>query len=210
VAAEAPITPDAATAGTMADLLAHWWSRPVEAEITRWVSWRELGRQMGVACGATSPMEHLLSALLVEKSQVLVDEHERLFVGPGSVPCPPYESVWRNDVPIQLRRSLMGPCTEDLRRLYAEIGLKVGAGSGEMPDHVAVELEAVAFALRSPEAVPIAGVLMADHLAKWLPTFCRAVARETTQTFYQELAALTPDWLGAMQRLFTAGDRGDH
>jgi TorA maturation chaperone TorD len=101
----------------------------------------------------------------------------------------------------------MGPCTEDLRRLYAAIGLNVAPESGEMPDHVAVELEACAYALHSPETVPFAGALLANHLAKWLPTFCRAVARETTQPVYQELAALTPDWLAALERLFCADDR---
>jgi TorA maturation chaperone TorD len=205
--AEAPNVHDAVTAAIMADLLAHWWSRPDAAEVESWISWRDLGRRTGEASGTAAPMENLLSPLLVEHWRALLDEHERLFVGPGSVPCPPYESVWRNDVPIHLRRSLMGPCTEDLRRLYAEIGLKVAPASGELPDHVAIELEALAYALRSPGTVPIAGILLAEHLSKWLPKFCRAVAGEAAQPFYHELAALTPDWLAVLSRLFSSGDR---
>jgi TorA maturation chaperone TorD len=90
MAAETRIAPEPAAAATMADLLAHWWSRPLAGEVENWISWQDLGRQMGEAGGTASAMEHLLSPELVEASPVLLDEHERLFVGPGSVPCPPY------------------------------------------------------------------------------------------------------------------------
>jgi len=198
---------DPATAATMADLLAHWWSRPIAGEIDSWSGWHELGRNVAEATGTATPMEHLLSPIPAEERRALIDEHERLFVGPGTVPCPPYESVWRNDVPVHLRRSLMGPCTEDLRRLYTEIGLQVAPSSGELPDHVAVELEALAYAIRSPGSIQSAGALLTDHLAKWLPAFCRAVAHETAQPFYKELAVLTPGWLAELARQLPGSDR---
>ena len=64
----------------------------------------------------------------LEESVGLLDEYERLFVGPGQVPCPPYESFWREDVPVDIRRTLMGPCTAELRGLYQELGLEISSG----------------------------------------------------------------------------------
>lgn len=186
----------------MADLMAHWWSRPVVDELERWRGWQQLAKPLAEASGTRAPL--LLSGLLTDEALQLLDEYERLFVGPGSVPCPPYESMWRQDVPAHLRQSLMGPCTEDLRRLYAELGLNLAPASGELPDHVAVEFEACAFALRSPETLPVAGALLASHLTVWLPAFCRKVAQESAQPLYQELATLTADWLAVLTRQVSA------
>ena len=130
-------------------------------------------------------------------------EHERLFVGPGQVPCPPYESFWRDDVPIDLWHSLMGPCTADLRRLYRELGIDMDQAAGELPDQVAVEFEALAYALSRPDCAHVAEALVTDHLGQWLPRLCRAVATEAGHPFYAGLAAVTLDWLGQIQRHLT-------
>jgi TorA maturation chaperone TorD len=95
----------------------------------------------------------------------------------------------------------MGPCTEDLRRLYEALGLRVASAVGELPDHVAVELEALAYALESPATEAVARALLADHLAAWLPKLCRGVAHEATRPFYRELAALTTAWLPVLKGL---------
>lgn len=191
------VMPPAATA---ADLLAHWWSRPVAGEVDGWMAWRDVAEGVATALAVTSPGLPEAPAA-GEELQALLDEHERLFVGPGHVPCPPYESYWRDDVPLRLRRTLMGPCTEELRSLYAGLGLAVTSSSGELPDHVAVELEALAYALGSPGKESIGQALLAKHLAVWLPTLCRAVAQEATQPFYRQLAALTISWLPVLARL---------
>ena len=185
------------TAVAALDLLAHWWSRPVPDEVATWAA------ATGVEAEVRSRMPAHSSAPLLTPGGGellgLLDEHERLFVGPGPVPCPPYESFWREDVPIDIRRSLMGPCTADLRRLYAELGLKMAPASGEMPDHVAVELEALAYALSSPATYPLARALFFDHLRRWLPRLCRAVAHEAASPFYRDLADRTVDWTGPLQ-----------
>lgn len=189
---------DAATAVAAADLLAHWWSRPVEAEVGTWLG----------AAGIESDIRRRLAGnpgdtgLPYSGDQVpaLLDEYERLFVGPGQVPCPPYESFWRDDVPIDLWHSLMGPCTAELRGLYREIGIDMAPNTGELPDHVAVEFEALAFALSGADSDRVAAALVSDHLSQWLPRLCRAVASEAGHPFYARLAALTLDWLGHIQR----------
>ncbi len=180
------------------DLLAHWWSRPVADEVSIWPSAADLEERL---CSLMSDSAERLSWVLHEPL-MLLDEHERLFVGPGPVPCPPYESFWREDVPVDIRRSLMGPCTADLRHIYHELGLELTPTSGELPDHVAVELEALVYGLSLEGTEPAARSLFFDHVRKWLPRLCRAVAHEAEQPFYRDLAAVTLDWLGPLQRYF--------
>ncbi len=192
--------PDQGTITAAADLLAHWWSRPVAAEVGCWLGSAEIEadvrRQIS---GDTSPGDGRLP-YSAGQVPVLLDEYERLFVGPGQVPCPPYESFWRDDVPIDLWHSLMGPCTADLRRLYRELGIDMDPAAGELPDHVAVEFEALAYALSRPDRGHVAGALVTGHLDQWLPRLCRAVASEAGHPFYAGLAAVTVDWLGHIQR----------
>jgi TorA maturation chaperone TorD len=188
---------DGTTALAALELLAHWWSRPVAEEVARWSdaagTETEVRRAMAAESGATSP------GVVRAGPAGLLDEYERLFVGPGPVPCPPYESFWREDVPIDIRRSLMGPCTAELRQLYAELGLELAPASAEMPDNVAVEFEALAYAVSSPETHAPARALFFEHLRRWLPRLCRAVVRETGSDFYRDLAETTMAWTGPLQ-----------
>ncbi|TAM81747.1 MAG: hypothetical protein EPN43_14125 [Jatrophihabitans sp.] len=181
---------DAATAAAAVDLLAHWWSRPLPPEVDTWLRVGDLARAVGDACGTPEVL-----ACDMGDTHALMQEYERLFVGPGPVPCPPYESYWRNDVPIDLRNGLMGPCTAQLRALYGQLGLQVRADAVELPDMLAIELEALAFALVRPEAAAVARALFVDHLSVWLPWFCRTVERAAEHRFYRDLAVSTRAWL---------------
>lgn len=174
-------------------LLAHWWSRPLATEVDIWLDMADIAADVsrrlsgGNGTGALPYPPGDVPALLAE--------YERLFVGPGQVPCPPYESFWRDDVPIDLWHSLMGPCTGDLRRLYRKLGIDMDPASGEPPDHVAVELEALAYALSRADRNDVAKTLMTDHVSQWLPRLCRAVASDARQPFYAGLAAITTRWV---------------
>ena len=179
-----------------ADLLSHWWSRPAPEELSVWLSAGDM------ETAVTAQVEGVLSCpaltVAIGDGKGLLQEYERLFVGPGPVPCPPYESYWREDAPIDVRRSLMGPCTTDLRCLYQQLGVDVGPSAGELPDHVAVEWEALVYAIRSGSR-PVARSLVVDHLRKWLPRLCRAVGKETGSEFYRRLADRTVGWLGMFE-----------
>jgi TorA maturation chaperone TorD len=179
-----------------AELLSHWWSRPMPEELAVWLSARDMETDVSTQLEG-APSGSALTAAIGD-GQGLLQEYERLFVGPGPVPCPPYESYWREDVPIDVRRSLMGPCTVGLRYLYQQLGIDVLPSAGELPDYVAVEWEALSYALTSG-ARPVARALVADHLGRWLPRLCRAVSKETEAEFYRRLAARTLDWLGFLE-----------
>jgi len=200
--------PQAAAIPATVDLLARYWSRPTVEEVASWVAVRELEAETLHRISRVRRFGPICLPANVADSLGLLDEHERLFVGPGQVPCPPYESFWREDVPLDIRRSLMGPCTAELRQLYQELGLELSSPSGELPDHVAVELEALAYALSREATEQVARRLLVEHLGQWLPRLCRAVGHETSHTFYRDLAALTFDWLAAIKGYFAAVDTG--
>ena len=119
---------DGATAVAALELLAHWWSRPVAQEVATWCGAGDIEAEVRRLMPGGPRPAPLVASRHWELTGLL-DEHERLFVGPGPVPCPPYESFWREDVPIDIRRSLMGPCTAELRQLYADAGPGDGPAS---------------------------------------------------------------------------------
>jgi TorA maturation chaperone TorD len=179
------------------DLLSHWWSRPTEDEVALWATSEEQEEYIADKMAGSS------SRLSFDNNPaVLLEEYERLFVGPGPVNCSPYESYWRNDVSADIRRSLMGPCTVDLNRLYGEIGLEVAPSSGELPDHLTIELEALAYSLSLDGSEAIARSLFFDHLTKWLSRLCRAVIHEAELPFYKGLAELTMNWKAPITLFF--------
>jgi TorA maturation chaperone TorD len=205
-ALSSPQVPDVETIMTAAGLLSHFWTRPVVEETSIWVECAELLADTQLRLGTERELLALVNAR--DESPELADEYERLFVGPGQVPCPPYESFWREDVPVDIRRTLMGPCTAELKELYGELELQVATGSCELADHVAIELEALSYALSLEGADDLARRLVDEHLAVFLPRLCRAVGHETENAFYRDLAALTIDWLAAIKAYFALVETG--
>ena len=179
-----------------ARLLAAWWSEPTAAELDRWDgSWaaaEEVADRLGVG-----GVELLRETASEADPALLREEHERLLVGPGRTPCPPYESMWRSGQARRDQGRLMAACAADVARLYSGLGLRVRAAAHELPDHLVVELEALAFALEH-DATDIAATLAREHLAAWTPAFCDGVAAETTEPFYAALARVTPEWTAAL------------
>ncbi|MGO9963777.1 MAG: molecular chaperone [Acidimicrobiales bacterium] len=199
--------PDAETIVVAVDLLSHFWSRPVTDEVASWVAARDLEAETDSRI-SSDPLREPVRIPDPEEVPHLLDEYERLFVGPGQVPCPPYESFWREDVPVDIRRTLMGPCTADLKQIYSDLGLRMSSQSVELPDHIAIELEAMAYALSFEETALLARRIFEDHLARWLPRLCRALAHESVEAFYRDLAVLTLDWLAAIKGHFALAETG--
>ncbi len=197
---------DAVSAADTAVVLSRLWSRPTADEFQVWLQWRDsadhLFRQV---CESD---EYAWDELDVPE---LLAEYERLFIGPGPVPCPPYESYWRQDVSFDMRGSLMGPCTAELRDLYGDLGLETAPATGEMPDFLPIELEAFAYALASTERFETGRVIFAGHLRHWLPRFADAVERASRHHFYADLARVTAAWAAEVewQILEPVGDAAD-
>ena len=178
-----------------AQLLAHWWSRPVPEEVAvwrgGWLDAADTARSLG-CCGADLVP---LAAALDDEAELLA-EYERLFVGPGRVPCPPYEALWRDDGKRLEQGRLMSAATSSVTRLYRSLDLAVRRDAHELPDHLVVELEALAYALGEDEQA--ADELLDEHLLRWVPKLSATVEREAELEFYRLLARLTPTWLPAI------------
>jgi len=197
------VAADPSAAARAAALLSGWWSRPVETELSAWdESWpvaREVAEEIGLDAG---PVEELAACSSGVAADELLDEYERLFVGPGRTPCPPYESLWLSDQPKLEQGRLMGAASVAAADLYRGLGLDVAAAAHELPDHLAIELEALAFALGAEgvAAEESRCALLHEHLQVWLPRFCVAVQKEARQPFYAALARVTEEWIERLAR----------
>ena len=181
-----------------ARLLAHWWSRPEAGEVEAWAeAWPLAAGAAAKLRAGDAEIEELEAALAEADVEQLLDEYERLLVGPGRVACGPYESLWRGDGPRREQGRLMGAASADVLRIYRDLGIAVRADAGELPDHLALEWEALAYAFEQ-DAAEASAELARAHLAVWMPPFCDAVAAETASPFYAALARLTPLWTAAL------------
>ncbi|MGC9105982.1 MAG: TorD/DmsD family molecular chaperone [Thermoprotei archaeon] len=101
----------------------------------------------------------ILQILENENRDALATEFTRCLINDyGGLKCPPYESWYREG-------TIYGRVVADLLRLYAQYGLNP---EREMPDHIATELEFVAFLLFAGQN-EVAEEFLARHLLVWAP-----------------------------------------
>jgi putative dimethyl sulfoxide reductase chaperone len=119
--------------------------------------------------------------------------YEELFG--GAVRCPPYEGSYEAD-PMRSSREMA-----DVAGFYRAFGAVAGGPAAERPDHAACELEFLSFLAARRLEAESAGeaeqaavcreaedAFMLDHAGRWLPSFCRKVAREASCDVYRLLA----------------------
>jgi len=133
-------------------------------------------------------------------------EFTRLFVGPEHLPCPPYESCYRERLEDGSFGYLMGETTTAVKNLYREVGLEVKPT--QVPDHISAELEGMALFLSVEveawekenktavlRTMQFEQRLLGEHLAQWLPTFCQDVRTHAQSNYYRALALLTESYV---------------
>ncbi len=130
--------------------------------------------------------------------QALEVEHTYLFINAvPHVPAPPYASAYTG------QGLLMGEPAEAALVAYRQAGLTLAEDYRDLPDHVAAELEFLAWlgeqAVAAQESgnEEQAGLRLAQQQAflnqqvrPWLPSFCRRVEETARLPFYRELARL--------------------
>lgn len=140
------------------------------------------------------PWERLLRALAdLPASTVLQDEYVRLFTpGFDGCRCAPYESAYRRGQ----GASAGGLCAE-LEREYASVGLALSEDPHEPADHLAVELEYMAFLCGweaeawergTGEARELLGRerdFLNRHLVRWVPEFARSLREQEAAAVYR-------------------------
>lgn len=138
-------------------------------------------------------------AFAAQDLQTLLVDYTRLFLGPVEALAQPYGSFWL-DAPMAAEDN---PPSSVLA-LYGEGGFELGDDFGELPDHVAVELEFLYLltynknqaqeAGNSEECASIESLekrFLDEHLAVWVAPFCAAIRTGAETAFYRELADIT-------------------
>ena len=143
---------------------------------------------------------------------------------PQGVPCPPYESAYRDPV-----GGSAGWLLAQVEREYASAGLALSRDSGELPDLVSVEMEFVAVLCGREaqaweredrrQAVDLLGrqqSFLDSHLARWLPEFGERVRAADSDGMYAALCegaqvfiGYDVDLLGVLLETFGEPDEVD-
>lgn len=126
-------------------------------------------------------------------------DFNRLFIGPGPLLAPPWESVY-----LSKERLIFGEQTLEVREFYQSFGLASKTKDREPDDHVALELEFMSWLCQQAAIADHEGALklaagqktfLDSHLAKWISKFCADVTSGSATAFYQAVGRLTAAWV---------------
>jgi len=140
--------------------------------------------------------EHLTD----EQIQREYEEFQRLFVGPGPLVAPPWESYYRSR-----EQLLFEEWTYQIREQYHHFGLQFKNENNEPDDHLLLELEFMLFlvdlSLQETRAEKIVELISSQilflekHLTVWIPYFCKRIIEHTNSQLYLGAAMLLEDLL---------------
>jgi len=121
----------------------------------------------------------------------------QLFLGPGHVKAPPWESVYTSE-----SRLVNQAPTSKVRQLYAEYGFETAAG--ELEDHFGTEcdflfrlcsLMAVADEDRRSDLLSVQKYFVKDHLLKWAPGFGEDIMKNARTAYFHGLGEFVNYWV---------------
>lgn len=185
-------------------LLSACYCKPTKEFVEEGVA-DELMNVLGSICpdGVTYAKQMSEAILNSDIKDVLVD-YSRLFIGPFKLLAPPYGSVY-----LDKEGLLMGDSTIDVVKLYLQAGVEMDRDTqGDMPDHIAVELEFIYYLLfkeivsleeGDSESAKRYEALRKDflkrHLCAWAFKFLESMKKEAEHPFYKNLALCTETFL---------------
>jgi len=133
-----------------------------------------------------------------ERLDALIRDYRRLFIGPGHVPAPPWESVY-----LSIEGLVYEEQTMAVRKFYARYGLQSPKRYTEPDDHFGLEMAFLAhlctLALAAIEAGDADGLadhlaamraFLKEHLLLWAPAFLSRVIEHAQTAYYRGAAYL--------------------
>ncbi len=133
----------------------------------------------------------------------LQSEHRRVFSNVITLDCPPYETLFGNDH-VFAQSHVMG----DIAGFYKAFGVELSRDIHERLDHLSVELEFMHFlaykesysrchdgADKTQIVVDAQKKFVKNHIGRWVPLFCRMLARKADSGFFKLMADITSDWM---------------
>jgi len=162
--------------------------------------------------GIQEALEAFAISLSSLSPEALQEEYGRVFGHLISQECPPYETQYGNTHVFHQAQRL-----GDLAGFYRAFGLEVSDQAKERLDHIAVELEFMAF-LASKEAYALEHqgeeaaaicreaerAFLEGHLGRFAPLFTRLLRRKAEEGYYQALAILLDRFLASEVKRFQA------
>ena len=133
----------------------------------------------------------------------LQSEHRRVFSNVITLDCPPYETLFGNDH-VFAQSHVMG----DISGFYKAFGVELSKDIHERLDHLSVEFEFMHFLAYkesyslchdAPEKTQIVvdaqKKFVKNHIGRWVPLFCRMLAKKADSGLFKLVADLTADWM---------------
>ena len=150
------------------------------------------------ALGDLSDFEQGSATLTPEDVRLRLEvDYNRLFVGPGALLAPPYESFYATERRSSGGGRLRADEERAVARAYVRHGYALPEALVELPDHIAVELEFLCLLsdgeARAWEARDVEEALglqraqttfVEDHLARWIEPFAKRVQEGAQTAFY--------------------------
>ena len=153
---------------------------------------------------------------LADVSSELNIEYNRLFVGPGHLPSPPYESIYLTKNEENKDGLVMGDSTLDAKNQYLSAGITLSEDFTDLPDHIGVELDFMSWLcfqesskLENEEYEGVTEIVnkqfdfLTNHLDNWITPFTHAIIHSTNLDFYKGLARMTECWIQYEKKSFT-------
>ncbi|MDZ7695926.1 MAG: molybdopterin-dependent oxidoreductase [Deltaproteobacteria bacterium] len=133
-----------------------------------------------------------------EAYKALSWEYADIFLNAGTNPVFPYESVYVSRDPV-----VMGEPVFSVRQAYRKGGVHKSPAYRDLDDHIAVELEFLAYLITEGQKNPERRAdfqkqqvaFLRDHLMGWVIEFCAVLSNSAVSGFYQGLAELTMSFL---------------
>lgn len=131
--------------------------------------------------------------------EALRADYTRLFIGPGKIIAPPWESAQVDEERLTFQEETLA-----VRNWYRRFGLQAVRQYTEPDDHVGLELAFLAHMTQLALAAQAEGnqgrvaellvaerAFLAEHLHKWLPGWCAQVDQHAHTDFWRGLAQVT-------------------
>ena len=156
--------------------------------------------------------QHNRGGQLAQHLDILTSDYNRLFVGPGKIIAPPWESVQVDD-----ERQLFQEETLAVRNWYRRFGLQAERLYTEPDDHVGLELAFLAHLAQLALAAQAAGdharlsellaaerAFLTEHALRWIPAWANRVVEQARTCLYRGLAQVTAGVLAEVAALASA------
>lgn len=133
----------------------------------------------------------IAEGLADNQSVTLAEAYQRLFVGPDTLPAPPWGSVY-----LDRENVLFGDSTLRLRQWLRANGIEAQRQQNEPEDHIGTLLMMAAW-LAEEHQQQMTSALIAQHLLPWAPRYLELLQQHAGHPFYQGVAQLAQVTLAA-------------